>query len=220
MIEGIIYINLLHRSDRKTSILKNLSDYDFDMSKVHRLDAVLHTICGHIGCGKSHIKALKMAIKNNWEETLIVEDDFVFSQPVDVVKNMLNNIQSIQYDVVLLAEGYSVLRPSNYSFLNTVIKCTTTSGYIIKRHYYETLLNNFKSAVKVMKLKLQKHTIKCEQGQVPVSKLVHCFAAIDQYWHRLQRKDTFYITKPLLGTQLASYSDNNCSLEYQQKRME
>jgi hypothetical protein len=49
-MESIVYINLTHRSDRKKSILKNLSDYGFDMSKVQRVDAVLNTMCGHIGC--------------------------------------------------------------------------------------------------------------------------------------------------------------------------
>jgi glycosyl transferase family 25 len=210
-MEGVIYINLAHRPDRKASILKNLSDYGFDMSKVHRVDAVLNAMCGHIGCGESHVKAIEMAIQNNWKETLVLEDDFIFTQPVNVVKKMLNNLRSVKYDVVLLAEGYKNLEKSDYPFLKKVITCTTTSGYMVRRHYYETLLNNFKESVEVMKNELKQHINKHGQQK---TKLNYC-SAIDQYWFSLQQKDTFYITNPVLGNQNSSYSDNNCSQEHQ-----
>ena len=216
-MESIVYINLTHRSDRKKSILKNLSDYGFDMSKVQRVDAVLNTMCGHIGCGESHIKAIEMAIKNNWKETLVLEDDFVFIQPVNVVKKMLDDLRSVNYDVVLLAEGYKKIQNSDYPFLKKIITCTTASGYIVKRHYYETLLNNFTESVKVMKNELKQHVEKCKQLKIIVSKLNYC-SAIDQYWFSLQQKDIFYITNPVIGDQNCGYSDNNCSYEYQQKQ--
>ena len=219
MIEAIVYINLLHRTDRNASILKILSEYEFDESKIHRIDAVLNTMCGHIGCGESHIKALELAIKNNWDETLILEDDFIFIQPVDVVKKTLSDLQSVPYDVVLLAEGHKNVKQSDYSFLNKIISCSTCSGYIIKRHYYETLLNNFRESVRTMNTELLNHIKKCTQKRVPITKLHYC-SAIDQYWFRLQQKDTFYLLSPCLGTQDCGYSDNNCSPEYQNEKIE
>ncbi len=97
--------------------------------------------------------------------------------------------------------------------------CTTTSGYIVKRHYYETLLNNFKESVEVMKNELKQHIQNCEQQNIPVRKLKNC-SAIDRYWFPLQRRDTFYITNPVIGKQSCGYSDNNCSHEYQKMMME
>lgn len=213
-MESIVYINLAHRSDRNGSLLKNLSSYGFDMTRVHRIDAVLNTMCGHIGCGESHVKAIELAIKNNWEETLFLEDDFIFTQPLDVVKKMLHNLRDIEYDVVLLAEGHKNLKESNYPFLKKIISCTTASGYIVRRHYYKTLLDNFKESVEVMKNELKQHIENCAQQQIPVSKLNYC-SAIDQYWFPLQQRDTFYVTNPILGCQDCSYSDNNCSYEHQ-----
>jgi hypothetical protein len=131
---------------------------------------------------------------------------------------MLNNLRSVKYDVVLLAEGQKNLKDSDYPFLKKVITCTTTSGYMVRRHYYETLLNNFKESVEVVKNELKQHIQKCGQQKIPVGKLYNC-SAIDQYWFSLQQKDSFYLTNPVLGKQGCGYSDNDCSHQYQKLMM-
>ena len=219
MIDGILYINLSHRKDRKQMILKNLEDNRFDMCKVQRIDAVLNELCGHIGCGESHVKALETAIANNWKNVLILEDDFVFTRQPSYIHDTITKLMSIKWDVVLLAQGHKQLADSQYSFLKKIIYCTTTSGYIVRQHYYKTLLENFKQSIVKMKKELELHIIK-NSINTPIPKLHYC-SAIDQHWFSLQRKDTFYLCMPAFGMQNEElYSDINCRSEHQKKYIE
>lgn len=215
---NILYINLAYRTDRDRALRKNLEKYGFDKKKVHRIDAVLNTQCGHIGCGESHIKAINLAIANKWDKVLILEDDFLFERPTRVVKTTLENLDAIKWDVVLLAAGFKIVNSCSYSFLKRVKSCTTTSGYIVKSHYYKTLLKNFEDAVRIMKNELNEHLKKLKLTKSPFTKLNYC-TAIDQYWDLLQKKDVFYLCDPVLGEQYGGYSDNNCTIEYQTKMM-
>jgi GR25 family glycosyltransferase involved in LPS biosynthesis len=216
---NVLYINLAYRLDRNRSIRHNLEKYGFDMKKVHRIDAVLNSQCGHIGCGNSHIIAIKMAIEKGWDKVLVLEDDFVFDQPVHHVERVFKSLDPIKWDVILLADGHKNVKPCEYSFLKRVIRCTTTSGYIIRKHYYETLLKNFEDAVCIMNKQLQDHIQKEISQNKPITKLNYC-SAIDQHWWILQSKDTFYLCSPTLGSQKCGYSDNNCSFDHQKNMIE
>lgn len=218
MIDKIIYINLEYRTDRKISILSTIEKAGFDMKKVHRIDAVLNEMCGHIGCGESHIKALQYAIKNNLNCTLILEDDFVFTKTKDEIQKTIAELEKINWDCVLLAQGHKSVYDCEYSFLKRVKYCTTTSGYIVKRPYFETLLNNFTQSVETMKKEYSNHVKKCIENKEPIVKLNYV-SAIDQYWRKLQVKDIFYLCQPVLGEQIGGYSDNNCSLNHQREKI-
>jgi GR25 family glycosyltransferase involved in LPS biosynthesis len=211
----ILYINLAYRTDRNKSIKQNLEKYGFDMKKVHRVDAVLNQQCGHIGCGESHVKALKLAIENKWDKVLILEDDFVFDRPLEKVWETFEKLDNIKWDVVLLADGHKVVEQCEHPFLKRIKSCTTASGYIIKKHYYETLLKNFEDAVKIMNSELVNHILLLKKHNTAFTKLNYC-TAIDQHWFSLQKKDIFYLCDPTLGSQNCGYSDNNCSVEHQQ----
>ena len=76
-IEHVVYINLEHRKDRRENIEKELSI--FSSEKVQRFDAIHEPKRGHLGCSKSHIEVLKLAIKFGWKNYLVVEDDAVFN---------------------------------------------------------------------------------------------------------------------------------------------
>lgn len=215
-IEGVVYINLKHRSDRNNSILDNLRKYDFDMNNVHRVEGILHELCGHIGCGKSHIEAIKLAIKNDWRYVMILEDDFSFGCEKSDLINKLKQIKSINWDVIMLTGANKITVKSKYNFLEKVKRCTVAAGYIIRKHYYQTLLDNFEESVNLMEKELLMHINKCNNNNISVTKLHYC-SAIDQNWIKLQEKDIFYLLNPFLGNQNYdnSYSDNNCSIEYQ-----
>lgn len=213
-VNKILYINLKHREDRNKSILTNLKEYNFNMKKVHRINGVLHKLCGHIGCGKSHIKAIKLAIKNDWSNVMILEDDFVFDCDKHELFEKLNKVKSIEWDLLMLTGAHKIVDKSEYDFLERVKRCTVTAGYIVRKHYYQTLLSNFEESVTLMEQELENHINKCNKDNIPVTKLHYC-SAIDQNWRTLQERDIFYLCKPYLGNQNDSYSDNNCSVEYQ-----
>lgn len=211
MYDAVIFINLAHRQDRLQSILGEIGK--LPNKPLFRIDAVLEPLCGHIGCGKSHIKALELAIQNDWQSVLIVEDDFVLSNDYKG-EDDLAKVFRIDWDVMLLARGHHHNQDSDYAFLKRARRATTAAGYIVKRHYYSVLLENFRASVVKMEDELKTHRDACLKRNVPVSKLNYC-SAIDQHWFSLQESGTFYMFDPPIGAQGTFWSDNNCSYERQ-----
>ena len=74
-IEKVVYINLERRADRKVQVESELSI--FLPEKIVRF-AAIEDNPGCIGCSKSHVAVLKMAIQHQWRNVLIVEDDLLF----------------------------------------------------------------------------------------------------------------------------------------------
>lgn len=77
------------------------------------------------------------------------------------------------------------------NFCAQISNCQTTTGYIVKQHYYDTLINNFREGL----AKLMAN---------PANKRDY---AIDMYWKQLQSADRWYIILPLTVCQLDGYSD-------------
>jgi hypothetical protein len=211
MFDAILYINLEYRTDRKAHVLKELEKLEFITTNIYRIDACLEKWCGHLGCGKSHVKALELAVANEWNSVLIVEDDVGFVNHLSKLKE----INDINWDVMMLGYGYHNLHETKYSFLKKVEGATTAHAYIVRKHYYQTLLNNFKDAVNIMAKELHVHL---EKNKENPTKLHYC-SAIDQYWGSLQRRDIFYTFEPILAQQGDLASDNNCEPHHQENLM-
>lgn len=212
MFDAILYINLNYRIDRKKYVLNEVKKLSHITTNIHRIDAVLEQWCGHLGCGKSHVKALELAIENNWGSVLILEDDVEF---VEDLSN-LNKIDKIEWDVMMLGYGYKHLSDCDHEFLKKPTRTTCTHAYIVRNHYYKTLLNNFKDAVKKMTNELEIHT---EKNKDNMKKLHYC-SAIDHSWFSLQDKDTFYTFEPPIASQNKDMgSDNNCEIYHQNELM-
>ena len=112
-IDKILFINLKHRKDRNKQIKKRIFKMNFPYEKIERIDAVLEKYNGHIGCCKSHIKAMKIIIKNNYKYTLVFEDDFVFSIfQTELDKKMSHFFKEYKddWDVIQLASHYTNLK--------------------------------------------------------------------------------------------------------------
>jgi hypothetical protein len=211
MVDAIVYINLEYRTDRKNHVLQELKKLACISTNIHRIDAVLEKWCGHLGCGKSHVKALELAILHQWDSVLIVEDDVAFDGDL----SKIHTVKHIPWDVMMLGYGHHSLRDCEYNFLKRVNRATCTHAYIVRKHYYETLLANFTSAVATMEIELEKHM---EQNKHTPKKMHYC-SAIDQTWDSLQSKDIFYTFQPVLATQSGLVSDSNCEIQYQEHLM-
>jgi hypothetical protein len=71
-----------------------------------------------------------------------------------------------------------------------VANCQTTTAYLVRRPYFETLLANFKEGLSKLK-------------------------AVDQYWKLLQRTDRWYLIVPISVIQRSDYSDiSNKHVDY------
>lgn len=183
-----IYINLEHRKDRNESVLKELKK--IGVMNPTRLNAVQMNN-GAIGCSLSHIKCLEISIKNNYEYVMICEDDIEILNIELFVENINKFLNSnIDWDVVLIAGNNMI----PYNFVNDycikIYNCLTTTGYIVKKKYYDTLLNNYKEGVKNL-IKEQTNT----------------YYRIDKYWQLLQKKDNWYMIIPPTIVQKEDYSD-------------
>jgi len=144
----------------------------------------------------SHLKCLQIAKKNNWPYVMICEDDLLFLDKEKAVKHMNNflKMHSGHKDVwsVMLIAGNNV--PPYKKIDDTCIcvsHCQTTTGYIVKNTYYDTLIDNIKTGIE----KLMKN---------PTNAFSY---AIDKYWIQLQKRDVWYLLAPIIAVQREDYSD-------------
>ena len=187
--EHVYYINLEHRTDRKEHVEKELSI--LGVKKINRFNAI-KMANGAIGCTLSHIKLLQYAKTNGLPYIMIVEDDIQFTNPT-LFKDQLNGLlQSGEtWDVILIAGNNLPPYIKTNEFCVQVRQCQTTTGYIIKEAYYDTLIENMKEGVK--KLMAEPHK--------------HFYYAIDKYWFNLQHRDKWLLITPLSVVQRVDYSD-------------
>ena len=189
-IDKIYYINLKQRKDRLNHVRKQLVNVGL-IDQAERFEAIKIS-SGAVGCTMSHIKCLEKAKENNYNSVMIVEDDICFEDN-EQFKKSLDTILKLKFkwDVCLL--GGNTLPPIvkiNSSCARTFYTQTTT-GYIVQKHYYNTLINNMKEGV----IKLM---------QEPTNKT---HFAVDRYWLQLQKNDYWILLMPQIVSQLPDYSD-------------
>lgn len=187
-IEHTFYINLETRPDRKQHVETQLHNIGITATRFN----AIKLSNGAIGCSMSHLKCLEIAKENDWDHVMIIEDDILFLNP-NVFKNQLNKFlqNHKDFDVVLIAGNNVPPYQKIDDCCIKVYRCQTTTGYIVQKHYYDTLINNIKEGVK--------HLIKYPEQ--------HIVYAIDKYWFQLQEKDNWFLITPLTVTQREDYSD-------------
>jgi GR25 family glycosyltransferase involved in LPS biosynthesis len=187
-IKHCTYINLLSRQDRRIHIEKQLNLLGLNGTRFNALKLQN----GAIGCSMSHLKCLENAKKMNLPHILILEDDITFLQPELFIQQLnlfLKNHST--WDVLLFAGNNMPPYTKIDSSCVKVQKCQTTTGYLVKNHYYDKLINNFKEGINNL-LKYPNY---------------HRIYAIDKYWFSLQEVDNWYLITPLTVVQREDYSD-------------
>ncbi len=198
-LEKIYIINLAHRKDRLDSIMYELKKVGTNLEIIERINAVHFKNFGAIGCGMSHCLALTKMIKQDYTNTLVLEDDFILAVEPDEFNDYINKLynDNNKWDVVMLGANLEQYRKTQKDYLIKIEKARTTSGYIINKNIVSTINDNFKEACKLMRDnigKMEEHLIK------------HNYA-IDMYWQQHQPNSLWYCFNPRLGKQLPSYSD-------------
>ena len=160
-----------------------------------RIEAVANPN-GHLGCTRSHIKALQYAYEHaNWGWVAILEDDFDWTGAPAAVNASLERVmsQTPSFDVFLLAFSCPDEPPvlDEHTQLYQVSKAHTTAGYIIRREFIPVLLRVFQRGECAMRY--------------GGSSMVY---TVDQSWVPLQRSSRrFFTTVPALGHQRSDFSD-------------
>ena len=191
-IKHCLYINLESRKDRREHIEGELKSIGINSIRFNAIKLQN----GRIGCSMSHLKCLQIAKKNNWPYVMICEDDLLFLDKELAVKQMNHflGLHSDPKDIcnVMLIAGNNV--PPYKVIDDTCIRvshCQTTTGYIVKNAYYDTLIENIKTGIE----KLMKN---------PTNAFSY---AIDKYWIQLQKRDVWYLLAPIIAVQREDYSD-------------
>lgn len=188
LLKNTFFINLESRKDRLEHAEKEFEKLGV---KAERINARKHQN-GALGCTFSHIECLQIAKKRNYEQVFICEDDICFKDP-ELLKTNLEKFQkSCDFIWNMIVIGGNNVPPyqklSDYHI--RIFQCQTTTGYIIHKNYYDTLIANFKeSATNLMKTGNKK------------------LYALDIYWKRLQIQDFWFMIIPATVTQYESYSD-------------
>ena len=187
-IQHAFYINLESRPDRKKHIEQQLNLLGINADRFNAIKLPN----GALGCSMSHLKCLEIAKQNNWPHLLIIEDDILFLNH-NLFKKQLNTFLTShkEWDVILIG-GNNV--PPYTKIDETCVKfstCQTTTGYLFNAHYFDTLIQNFRTGIKKL-------------IQFPD---LHKIYAIDKFWFSLQQRDNWFLITPLTVTQREDYSD-------------
>jgi GR25 family glycosyltransferase involved in LPS biosynthesis len=189
LFEHTLFINLDHRTDRLEHVTNEFKKMEITPERVSGIQPKNPAM----GCTMSHIKCLELAKTRNYKQVFICEDDITFTNP-ELFKKQITTFaenDKINWDILVVSGNVAPPCQKLYEYAARVFYCQTTTGYIVKREYYDTLLTNFKEGLNLL---LRNPTNKFEY-------------AIDKYWLRLQMHSYWYIITPLTVTQYDNYSD-------------
>ena len=191
-IKNILYINLENRPDRKVHVEKQLESVGLNGTRF----SAIKMANGRVGCSMSHLKCLQIAKEKNWDHVFICEDDITFTKP-DIFKIQIEKFLSSKHETVknwdVCIVGGNNVPPFQQieDYCIRVSHCQTTTGYIVKQHYYDKLIANYKEGIARLLREPDKHVM----------------FAIDKYWLQLQKIDKWFLITPPTVIQLEDYSD-------------
>lgn len=187
-LNNCLFINLEKRKDRLEHVTTQLEKMNINGERFNAVE----TKDGAIGCTMSHIKCLELAKERDYEHVFICEDDITFLNP-DLLKTNLQRFidANINWDVIIIGGNNCPPYQPIDDYAIKIGNCQTTTGYIVNKHYLDTLITNFReSAANLIKDPQNKRMF-----------------ALDVYWKRLQQIHQWYMIVPITVIQVESYSD-------------
>ena len=197
LLKHTLFINLEHRKDRLVHVTKQFETLGIS---AERFNAV-KTTAGAIGCTISHIKCLELAAERGYDQIFICEDDITFLN-VDIFKDSLTKFHNsgLKWDVLFISGNNSPPFQQTSDFCVRVSNCRCGTGYVVRKYYYNTLIQNMREGLKNLM-------------REPENKPMY---ALDMYWNPLQQRDNWYLLIPLTVVQAPCYSDiEQCNVNYQ-----
>jgi len=181
------YINLENRPERNGLTISELRK--LGIKKTNRFNAITHEI-PLVGCAMSHIGCIEKAKELNWDYVIIFEDDIKIESKKKCIEKFNKYIKT-DFDVLYLGI-WNYLPPEKINEdLAKVVRGSCLHAYIVKAHYYDTLINHLKESIE---LKIKEPENNNYNN--------------DEYIHTLQTKDKWYCITPIHITQRDGWSDN------------
>lgn len=181
------YINLDIRKEKDIITRQELKK--LGIKKPNRFSAIVHDI-PLVGCARSHMECIYKAKSLGWDYVILFEDDIKIESNKKLIQKV-NKFIKYDFDVLYLGCWNYVKPISVEKDISKVVKAVCNHAYIVKAHYYDTLIKNLSDGIK---LKLSDPN----NGNYN----------IDEYNHILQQRDRWYCITPIHITQRDGWSDN------------
>lgn len=190
LLKYTFFINLKERTDRLKHVESELEKLNIKGERVNakKLEN------GAVGCTLSHISCLELAKKRGYPHVFICEDDIQFLDPnifLDSLKKFERSKHAKKFDVLIIGGNNCPPYEKIEDYCIRISNCQTTTGYIVREHYYDTLITNFKDSA----YNLMKNPEKIHQY------------ALDMYWKNLQLYGNWMMIIPTTVVQYENYSD-------------
>lgn len=196
-IEKVFYINLDERPDRKLMVQRELLKL-FDYDLLERFPAIKEKN-GALGCSKSHLEVLKLAMSRGYKNYIVVEDDFQIIDLPNLQKSLeqYNSIKdNIKCDILLMTANTYQFERTNMKHLIRSLFSYSTMGYLVHDFYYHKLKDNFEKGIFML-------------GKTGINKDY----AIDVFWHQLQKEDIWLQLFPVCIVQRPDFSNITGKIE-------
>lgn len=180
-IDGIIYINLDLRTDRRSLIESEFRRLSIPEEKIHRFSGILDRLNGVRGALMSHMCALEMAQEKGWKRVLILEDDGFFRSTKEEIEADLDRFfqeKGDNWDILFLGGLYLEKGADSCPGVMQIHHGLCAHAYIIHHSYLQPLKEVFLEALEKIKSDLfNTHSTS---------------HALDREWVPLQRKDRWF----------------------------
>jgi len=190
LFKHTLFINLASRPDRLQHVTLELKKMNIDAERMNAIKMAE----GAIGCTLSHIRCLELAKERQYPHVFVIEDDITFLQPELLSENLKKfeeNVELQRWDVLIIGGNNCPPYTKVNDYCIRAFNNQTTTGYIVKSHYYDTLIQNFKESAQMLM-------------RNPHNKREY---ALDMYWKRLQQTGIWLMIVPATVTQYQDYSD-------------
>lgn len=189
ILENTHFINLEHRIDRLQHVKTELQKIGVSGTSFN----AIKTSSGAIGCSMSHLKCIETARQNEAPFVFVCEDDIQFLDAPLFLQQLDKFCENVKLDWDVLIVSGNICPPYQAigDYCVRLVNCQTTTGYIVQRHYYDTIIANIKEGIKLL---LSNPANKRE-------------FAIDIYWKRLQATGRWYMITPPTVVQMEGFSD-------------
>ena len=191
-VNKIVYINMDARTDRKSILLREFERLGFPDDKIMRFPASSYHGCANTGCLLSHANALEMAYNMNFQNVLILEDDFVFIEDTQKIHNDIKSFfeLKIDWDVVMFTTCAAVVSENTNSLISRISSSGNGAGYLVNRPMMLELSTLFKANVENL-----------------FSTKQHGIYQNDILWKTIMPTSQWYMFNHYLGYQKEGYSD-------------
>ena len=191
-VNKIVYINMDARTDRKSILLREFERLGFPDDKIMRFPASSYHGCANTGCLLSHANALEMAYNMNFQNVLILEDDFVFIEDTQKIHNDIKSFfeLKIDWDVVMFTTCAAVVSENTNSLISRISSSGNGAGYLVNRPMMLELSTLFKANVENL-----------------FSTKQHWIYQNDILWKTIMPTSQWYMFNHYLGYQKEGYSD-------------